>query len=711
MFASHVRGMVAVGLLAAVALAAAGQESQRAPGVVLSLYDIGQGVPAIPELAAGQVPNEVRVLEQIVVREGQFGGLRDSFYSEIGGLLRVERAGSYAFRLISDDGSRLYIDGQAVVDHDGPHGPEPKDGTVELSAGEHELRIVHYEAGGGEHLELQWRPPGASGAAFAAIPAEALWHDASASRPTAPGRKRIIPPLRRGRPGDGTPITRPHPSTQQDIPEWKTPNSARSKFNDGIFQTMHAARRDTPEPLVAWIPGDQAAAAYTDSFVLRDSPSLGLYYFDSSGLSDLSGASEQEPFDGQLILASAEGESKRVMADLVVDLEAKESAGQGCVFRFGGPMTSRKASGKYTFEMQRVWAMTNGLLVSFTRPLDPRCGWDPDSYYIEQWPFSIAKQQPPRRDGKVYPVKSASVSEDRRSVFLEIDDLNTSNVVYLRLLPPCISEDGELPWSTEAWLTLNALSDENQPNRVGTVRPRPPQPPQNVLTDAEKAEGWRLLFDGRTTAGWRGFKRDGIPAGPDGEPGWKVIDGCLVRTGPGGDIITTEQFGNFELKIEWRISAAGNSGIFYRVGEDGELRWVWETGPEYQVLDNSEHADGRSALTSAASNYALYAPSRDATQPVGLFNEARIVVDGGRVEHWLNGEKVVEYEIGSDEWKRRVAGSKFASMPHYSTRDVGHIALQDHGDRVWYRNIKIRELPRGEPGRPRATQDGDGGRD
>jgi cytochrome c len=320
---------------------------------------------------------------------------------------------------------------------------------------------------------------------------------------------------------------------------------------------------------------------------------------------------------------------------------------------------------------------------------------------VEQWPFRMASDEaterrsdegkqsereaqanahPPRRDGVRYPVKSASVSADRRTVFLEIPDLKESHVVYIRLLPPCYSEDGERPWSTEAWYTLNVIPE----NRMGEVRTPPPAEPQNFLTADEKAAGWKLLFDGKTTAGWRGYRKDHMPAG------WQVKDGCLARVGPGGDIITEGEFDNFELKIEWRICAAGNSGIFYRVNEDFD--WPFFTGPEFQVLDNAEHADGRSPLTSAGSNYALHAPVRDVTAPVGFFNQVRIVCDGPHVEHWLNGVKIVEYELWTDDWKELVAGSKFAAWPDYGLMKKGHIVLQDHGDQVWYRNIKIRAL-------------------
>ncbi len=207
---------------------------------------------------------------------------------------------------------------------------------------------------------------------------------------------------------------------------------------------------------------------------------------------------------------------------------------------------------------------------------------------------------------------------------------------------------------------------------------------QNILTPAERAERWRLLFDGKTTAGWRAFK------GKDCPPGWGVVEGSLARIAPGGDIVTEEEFESFELSIDWRISKGGNSGIFFGVTEDHDN--VWETGPEFQVLDNAGHKDGGDTLTSAGANYALHAPIKDVTRPVGDWNEARIRVEGTKVEHWMNGVKLLEYVLDSPEWKALVVKSKFGKMPDYGTRRRGRIALQDHGDAVEYRNIKIRPL-------------------
>jgi hypothetical protein len=219
------------------------------------------------------------------------------------------------------------------------------------------------------------------------------------------------------------------------------------------------------------------------------------------------------------------------------------------------------------------------------------------------------------------------------------------------------------------------------PDESAAMQPQEP----NTLTAEERAAGWRLLFDGATTAGWRGFRQPGAP------DGWRVAEGALVREGGGGDLITDEQFENFDLALEWRIAEGGNSGIMFRVSEDDEA--TYRTGPEMQVLDDARHLDGGSRLTAAGSNYALHAAPEGVVRPAGEWNQARLVVNGAHVEHWLNGVKVVEYELWSPEWEALVRDSKFHEWPQYGRVRRGHLALQDHGDRVSYRNIKVRVLP------------------
>ncbi|MFP4355459.1 MAG: DUF1080 domain-containing protein [Phycisphaerae bacterium] len=206
----------------------------------------------------------------------------------------------------------------------------------------------------------------------------------------------------------------------------------------------------------------------------------------------------------------------------------------------------------------------------------------------------------------------------------------------------------------------------------------------NTLTEEEKNQGWKLLFDGQSTEQWRGFRKDHFPEG------WQVVDGTIHRVDKAGDIITKEQFGDFELQLDWKVAGPGNSGIFFHVSEDEDA--VWKTGPEMQILNDDVHPDGKNPLTRVGSNYALHAPKVDACKPVGQWNHVRIVVKGPHVELWLNGQQTVEYELGSEDWEKRVAESKFSKFPNYGRLDSGHIALQDHSDPVWFRNIKILPL-------------------
>ena len=216
----------------------------------------------------------------------------------------------------------------------------------------------------------------------------------------------------------------------------------------------------------------------------------------------------------------------------------------------------------------------------------------------------------------------------------------------------------------------------------------------NILSQTEKDEGWLLLFDGKTTKGWRNFKQSTIS-------GWEVQDGNLVGLGKGGDlggdIITTEQFEDFELYFEWAIEEAGNSGILYRVLE-ADYPTVYATGPEFQVLDDVGYPNPLKEEQKAGANYAMHIAKNKTLKPAGEFNTSKIIVKDGKVEHWLNEQKVVSYELWTDDWKKRVQSSKWKDYPGYGTARKGHISLQDHGSIVKYRNIKIKDLT--EKGKP-----------
>jgi hypothetical protein len=194
----------------------------------------------------------------------------------------------------------------------------------------------------------------------------------------------------------------------------------------------------------------------------------------------------------------------------------------------------------------------------------------------------------------------------------------------------------------------------------------------------------KSLFDGATLSGWRGYKTE-APG-----DGWKVVDGMLMLKGKAGDLVTVEEFGDFDLELEWKVADATNSGVIYRVGLGDNATYV--TGPEYQVLDNLKAEDNKKATHLAASLYDLAGPEKDFTRPVGEWNSARIRVRGWHVEHWLNGEKVVDVDLESPAGKALIAASKFKDWPKFASLKRGHIALQDHGHLVSFRNIRIRKL-------------------
>jgi hypothetical protein len=220
------------------------------------------------------------------------------------------------------------------------------------------------------------------------------------------------------------------------------------------------------------------------------------------------------------------------------------------------------------------------------------------------------------------------------------------------------------------------------------------EPPLNTLSKKEIKEGWQLLFDGKTTNGWRGYNMDKFP-----ESGWAVKDGVLFceesdrgEAGSGGDIITGKKFSNFELKLEWKIAKAGNSGILYLVTElPGQA--MWHGAPEMQILDDENFPMELHPEQLAGAAYDLVAPNPQNVKPYSEWNQIRIIVNHGKVEHWQNGEKVAAYTLWTPEWKEMVMKSKFSDYPEFLNMSKdGYIGLQDHGGGAWFRNIKIKEL-------------------
>lgn len=224
--------------------------------------------------------------------------------------------------------------------------------------------------------------------------------------------------------------------------------------------------------------------------------------------------------------------------------------------------------------------------------------------------------------------------------------------------------------------------------RTGWAADETAGPKLNQLTPGEKSAGWKLLFDGQSTKGWRNFRKPTFP-----EKGWVIEDGSLkhVAGAGGGDIISADEFTDFDLQWEWRVPAKANNGLKYFITEERKQA----VGHEYQMIDDWRNADGmRGPKWQTASFYDVLPPQKKTPlKAVGEWNHSRVLVQGQHVEHWLNGEKVLEYELGSDALKAAVAQSKFKNVEGFGTKIKGHILLTDHRDEASYRNLKIRELP------------------
>jgi len=339
--------------------------------------------------------------------------------------------------------------------------------------------------------------------------------------------------------------------------------------------------------------------------------------------------------------------------------------------RFG--LQRMKWNGKPAFEMLATRVRRDGFEIELTEPLAADQSLDPTYLTATQWRYvPTAAYGGPKVDEAILPVRSLTVSRDRKKIYARIDGLKENHVVHLRLDPTLLSEGGRDLWSTEAWYTLNRLPSSRLPAaRDLSIRVEPDFVP---------------LFDGKSTAGWAGWRQPNVPNG------WRAQNGILefVPGGQGGDIRTQETYANFDLRFEWKVGPGGNSGVFYRANES--QRYPWFTGPEYQLLDNERHPDGRSPNTSAGSNYAVQPTDVFACRPAGQWNVSRILAEGNRVRHFLNGRVVADYTVGSAEWEALVKESKFATLSRYGRERDGYIVLQDHGDPVSFRNLRIKRL-------------------
>ena len=214
--------------------------------------------------------------------------------------------------------------------------------------------------------------------------------------------------------------------------------------------------------------------------------------------------------------------------------------------------------------------------------------------------------------------------------------------------------------------------------------------PLNTLSGKDKKNGWQLLFDGQNFTGWHGYNTTGIP------DVWIIEDNCFTMTTKGSaesqDIITDKTYKNFAFTVEFKLTKAANSGIIFQVAEDRKYKFPYETGPEYQIIDQDNWPDKLEDWQMCGANYAMYPPKVKPCKPLGEWNQALLVVKGNHVTQILNGKVVVEYDKYSDEWKKLRSSGKWVDYPDYGKYDEGHISLQNHGTKVWFRNIKLKEI-------------------
>ncbi|QYK53602.1 MAG: DUF1080 domain-containing protein [Fimbriimonadaceae bacterium] len=831
---------------------------EREPGLSMRLYYIGIDMNKIPQLISGQTPNYSVIIPQVKLGSDSFDEYDDNFLLHVTGFITAPEAGSYEFELSSDDGSRLMIGDNLIVDHDGLHGKTAKTGRAEMVKGENRIFIEMFENYADAALELRWKKPGDK--EFTLVPASALSTPAGEVRVTAPGKKRVIG-IDNFRPGDRRPLEDVHPSYNlttvrpesfkprvggigflpngdmlvctwdpdgavYQLSGWTGPREkikvkriaaglaeplglkvvkgriyvlqkqelselidndkdgvideyrcvangwgVTANFHEFCFGLEYKDGKFYGNLATAINPGGSSTQPQNPDRgrTLEIDEKTGEYHFILAGLrtpngigfgalgklyiSDNQGdwlpsskimlvkegafygnrsvepvAKANTPEDPPVvwlpqneignspsqIAALNDGvyKGQMVHGDVThgglkrVFVEEVDGVLQGTVFRMtqgieagvnrvvlapdgsfvlGGigssgnwGQTGKVSYGlqrlvfnkKSTFEMLSASPRKNGVVVRFTEPLDPMVGNVPAYYEVQQWHYVPTKEYGgPKVDEENLTVKSVTVSKDRKSVFLELNGLKEGHVAYIRVHPSLQSVDHEFAWSTEAWMTINKI-----PNSMGAVV-------KQVPPATEPAKPTMLTSSMNNFTGWNNKP---VPAG------WKLQGGILSFTpgAGGGDLKTVKTYSNFEMTWEWKIGPGGNSGVIY-LSEDKGSGYPWETGPEYQILDNSKHADGLNPLTSAASLYAVYPIDFDYTRPVGEWNVSRLVVKDGKVEHWLNHKLIVSADLNSKDFADKVMASKFKDMPGYGKVKRGHIVFQDHGDPVSYRKIVI----------------------
>ncbi|MEQ1822673.1 MAG: family 16 glycoside hydrolase [Fimbriimonadaceae bacterium] len=617
------------------------------PGLALRSYWVDPALQRVPVFADWLTPNYVSTIGNVNLRAAsEIGNLGGGSFCALSGFINISKPGAYVLRLSANGGSRLMLDEHVVIADHGKPSYGAKEALLNLGQGRHKLLIEYLHLTSAPTLRLAWIQPGSS--RFELVPASAFEHIVSAETKTEMGKKEPLVSPERDRPGDGLPVigwpqgfSGSGPSSSEKAPGFTVKAPAHK------FDTARLIRAGSPVALLPTMDGGSQV------FRLK------------------SGS-----FKGQLVYNALPNRIDRALVETI------SGTSQACIFRFAGGRvdSSRVAStGVAGFDIKSVGAFANGLEIVLTSPLAKGIGRDPADYQLRQWRYASADYGCAPAETQLLKVTSATVSGDGLRVFLECREMKAGRVVYLRLGHGFHDLHDRPIWTTEAWYTMNKV-----PTRKHKVAAAPE--PLNTLSASEKAAGFKSLFNGKDLTGFKGFNS------PTVAPAWKVING-IIAVQPeldGGDLTTIRQYGDFELRLEWKASPGANSGIMYRASES--QKYAYLTGPEMQVLDDERHGDGQSKLTSAGSMYALVGRTWDMARPAGSWNEVRIICRGNHVEHWLNGAKVVSIEIGSAKWNELVKASKFQRRADFGTFKKGHIVLQDHGDRVWYRSIRIKPL-------------------
>lgn len=627
--------------LAALALV---QSSTLESGLNLRVFSVHRGFidDTIPLVKGGQAPNVVLKVPVLALNDkAEVLGLDKQVFVSVNGFLKVNESGAYVIRLSALGPSRMFLVEKPAIEIGmnwliGSPEVGVRETRMVLKVGNHPL-LIEYLPFGQPRLKLEWKKVGER--RFETIPAPHLL-SLKTDEVVTPGLKVLQEPRNRNPWVAGGPESLRKVLRVARVSPYKV-QMAQSKY--GVAKL----RLGTTD--LAWLPHQVWGKEV---------------YRIPSG-----------PLRGHLLIDGINHKTGRIALDDV------EGQSQGCLIPAGyGGAPNLSPTGVAAFEIKAVRAYSNGFQIEFTTPMAARIGRDPTDYSLRQWHYSADKNYGCKpAEEEALNVKSVTVSADRRRVFLECKEMRAGNVVQTKLGYGLHSEQGKPLWAREAWYSLIKM-----PKRTHAVAPH--LRPFNRLAAQETAEGFRLLFNGRDLKGFKGFNS------PTSAPSWKVENG-VIAVHPeldGGDLTTIEQYGDFELRLEWRASPGANSGIIYRASETQE--YAFQTGPEMQILDDERHGDGLSLLTSAGSMYAIAARTWDMARPVGSWNEVRIICKGKHIEHWLNGAKIVTADVGSELWKRRVNESKFERRADFGTFARGHIVLQNHGDRVWFRNLRIKPL-------------------